>query len=135
MKKVIIVLVMLLVSVGFLCSESVVDFTGNDWITFTETEKAVLVAGVMMGANLNYELVDMFEEMEAIAPEAASVLRKVNNFNIQVGYVTEKVDEWYNENRQWDALVYIIIFESVGNLDNFYSYLENYNSMKEQGSS
>lgn len=115
--------------------ETVADMDGNDWISFSEERKTFIILGVMMASAMNYEASNTLKQSGDITGKGSKVLSDLNNMEVQVGYVIDKVDQWYNKTREWDTELYYIIFGAIGNLDSMVKLIEkmekNKQSLKE----
>lgn len=116
-------LLVLTLTTTALFAESVADMNGNDWIGLTNDQQVFLVAGTMLGSAMNNDVVStIYEDMPT---EQANMLLSLNDMRVQVQYVVDEVNAWYNETRDWETEIYYVIYGAIGNLDEFINYVES----------
>lgn len=123
MKKFFIVVVFILITVMSF-SQSITDMNGEDWLSLNESQKTFMVAGAMMSSAMNFRIAQSLNEFGDLSAEGSEVLANLNDMSVQVEYVVESVNRWYNDTREWDTEIYYVIFGSIGNLSKFVEMLD-----------
>lgn len=123
MKKLFIAILFMCVAV-FTFSETVVEMDGYDWRSFSEEQKNYITAGAMLGSMMNIEITNSLYDSGETSGTALKIITNLNDMRIQISYLVSKVDEWYNDTREWETEIYYVIYGSIGNLDSFVEYIE-----------
>lgn len=132
MKKLVFLVVIFLVIGGFGFSESMLSFSGEEWILLTEDEQIIMVAGVTMASGFNYAAVTILNELEVIDDQISEILKDLNNFDVQLYYIVDQINNWYNETGKWDEFVYIVILTVTDNMERFSTFLQNSKNIEDQ---